>query len=162
MKSFVWAFDLLRLNMHKLGLALLQASLGKGDSSPAISYLERTAQTDEAISFEINIGISSRFASHKSRSKCNELLVQFWSLCDFKRLKKNGKKHGHVSTGHGRIGKHRKNLIHRIEFAFFNDLSVREEPDFLNVTEVWILVDGLARTLNLCESCFVVVVFVRV
>ncbi|KAK9132977.1 hypothetical protein Scep_012505 [Stephania cephalantha] len=55
----------------------------------------------------------------------------------------NGKKRGHVSTGHGRIGKHRKNLIHRIEFAFSNDLSVREEPDFLDVTEVRILVDGL-------------------
>ncbi|KAK9169682.1 hypothetical protein Syun_001822 [Stephania yunnanensis] len=48
------------------------------------------------------------------------ILEEIWETT--MRLKKNGKKREHVSVGHDRIDKHRKNLIHRIEIAFSNDL----------------------------------------
>ncbi|KAK9125351.1 hypothetical protein Scep_014197 [Stephania cephalantha] len=84
---------------------------------------------------------SSGDHDHIAVTKSKRILEDIWETTT--RLKKNGKKRGHVSADHGCIGKHRKNLIHRNEFAFSNDLSVREEPDFLDVTEVRILVDGL-------------------
>ncbi|CAI0560223.1 unnamed protein product [Linum tenue] len=62
------------------------------------------------------------------------------------RFKKNRKKRGHVSAGHGRIGKHRKHPGGRgnagVGMRYFHKLKNRFYCPIVNIDKLWSMVLG--------------------